>query len=253
MDATRHANRIALVTGAGSGIGRATILRLAQEGATVIGCDIDSAGIDGTRRALDELGLAAELDIADVTQQAHVDRLVAATGPRIDVLANVAGIMDHFLPLGDVDDATWQHVLDVNLTGVMRVSRAVLPMMERGGGGAIVTVASKASVGAGASGVAYTASKHGVIGLVQSIAYYYAPSGIRSNAVLPGAVETGIGTTAAPHVPWAMTRAQLSMATMPPVPAQPDEIAAVISWLASDEASNVNGALVSADGGWSAA
>lgn len=253
MDATRHANRIALVTGAGSGIGRATVLRLAQEGAAVIGCDISSDGLDGTRRALDEMGLSAELDIADVTDQGDVDRLVAAAGPRVDLLANVAGIMDHFLPLGEVDDATWNRVLDVNLTGVMRLSRAVLPLMERNGGGAIVTVASKASIGAGASGVAYTSSKHAVIGLVQSIAYYYAPHGIRANAVLPGAVETGIGTTAAPRVAWAMERAQLSMATMPPTPAQPDQIATVISWLASDEASNVNGALVSADGGWSAA
>lgn len=253
MDTTRHANRIALVTGAGSGIGRATVLRFAQEGAAVIGCDISSDGLDGTRRALDVLGASAELDIADVTQQGDVDRLVAAAGPRIDVLANVAGIMDHFLPLGEVDDATWDRVLDVNLNGVMRLSRAVLPIMEQSGGGAIVTVASKASVGAGVAGVAYATSKHAVIGLVQSIAYYYAPHGIRANAVLPGAVETGIGTTAAPAVAWAMERAQLAMATMPPVPAQPDAIAAVISWLASEEASNVNGALVSADGGWSAA
>jgi NAD(P)-dependent dehydrogenase (short-subunit alcohol dehydrogenase family) len=253
MDPVRHANRIALVTGAGSGIGRATVLRLVQEGAAVIGCDINSDGLDGTRRALDELGMSAELDIADVTQQGDVDRLVAAAGPRIDILANVAGIMDHFLPLGEVDDATWNRVLDVNLTGVMRLSRAVLPVMERNGGGAIVTVASKASVGAGVAGVAYASSKHAVIGLVQSIAYYYAPHGIRSNAVLPGAVETGIGASAAPAVPWAMERAQLAMATMPPTFAQPDAIATVISWLASDEASNVNGALVSADGGWSAA
>ena len=211
MDAVRHANRIALVTGAGSGIGRATVLRLVQEGAAVIGCDINSDGLDGTRRALDELGMSAELDIADVTQQGDVDRLVAATGPRIDILANVAGIMDHFLPLGDVDDATWNRVLDVNLTGVMRLSRAVLPVMERNGGGAIVTVASKASVGGGVAGVAYASSKHAVIGLVQSIAYYYAPRGIRSNAVLPGGVETGIGASAAPAVPWAMERSQLAM------------------------------------------
>jgi len=253
MDTTRHANRIALVTGAGSGIGRATVLRLVQEGAEVVGCDIDSVGLDGTRRALAEVGRSAELDIADVARQADVDRLVGATGPRIDILANVAGIMDHFLPLGEMDDATWEHVLAVNLTGVMRLSRAVLPIMERNGGGSIVTVASKASLGAGASGTAYTTSKHALIGLVKSTAFYYAPRGIRANAVLPGAVETGIGATASPQVPWAMERAQLALATMPPTPAQPDEIATVISWLASDEASNVNGALVSADGGWSAA
>jgi NAD(P)-dependent dehydrogenase (short-subunit alcohol dehydrogenase family) len=253
MDTTRHANRIALVTGAGSGIGRATVLRLAQEGAEVVGCDISSAGLDGTRRALEALGLSAELDIADVTRQIDVDRIVAAVGPRIDLLASVAGIMDHFLPLGDMDDETWHRVLDVNLTGVMRLSRAVLPGMERNDGGAIVTVASEASLGAGVSGTAYATSKHAVIGLVRSIAWYYAPHGIRANAVLPGAVLTGIGTTAAPQSQWAMERAQLAMATMPPTPAEPDAIATVISWLGSDEAANVNGALVTADGGWSAA
>jgi len=99
---------------------------------------------------------------------------------------------------------------------------------------------------------ACTTSKHAVIGLVNSIAYFYGPQGIRSNAVLPGPVETGIGATAAPKVSWAMERAQLSMATMGPA-AQPDEIAAAISWLASDEASNVNGATLAADGGWSTA
>jgi NAD(P)-dependent dehydrogenase (short-subunit alcohol dehydrogenase family) len=125
--------------------------------------------------------------------------------------------------------------------------------MEQQGHGAIVTVASKASVGAGASGVAYTASKHGVIGLVKSISYYYGPKGIRSNAVLPGAVATNIGTSSVPKVPWAMERAMLSMAVMNPKPAEPDQIATAISWLASDEASNVNGALMLDDGGWASA
>jgi NAD(P)-dependent dehydrogenase (short-subunit alcohol dehydrogenase family) len=93
--------------------------------------------------------------------------------------------------------------------------------MEAQGGGAIVTVASNASVGAGAAGVAYTTSKHAVIGLVKNIAYFYGPKGIRSNAVLPGAVATGIGASSAPRVPWAMDRAMLPMATMPSTPAEP--------------------------------
>ncbi|MFA7323963.1 MAG: SDR family oxidoreductase, partial [Candidatus Nanopelagicales bacterium] len=128
----------------------------------------------------------------------------------------------------------------------------VLPIMLAQGTGSIVTVASEATLGAGAAGVAYTTSKHAVAGLVKSIAYYYGPQGIRSNAVLPGGVETNIGTTAAPLTTWSMERAQLSMATMGPM-AQPDQIATAISWLASDEASNINGALLTADGGWSAA
>jgi NAD(P)-dependent dehydrogenase (short-subunit alcohol dehydrogenase family) len=252
MDTARHAGKVAIVTGAANGIGRATALRLAREGARVVGCDVDPAAIDETRAAFAAEGVDVELLQVDVTKQEDVDRLVAAAGPRIDILTNVAGIMDHFMPLGEVDDATWNRVLDVNLTGVMRLTRAVIPIMKAQGGGAIVTVASKASLGAGASGVAYTASKHGVIGLVKSVAYYYGPDRIRSNAVLPGAVETAIGATSAPANEWTMQRAMLSMATMS-APAQPDEIATAVSWLASDEASNVNGAILSDDGGWSSA
>ena len=161
--------------------------------------------------------------------------------------------MDYFLPLGEIDDATWERVMAVNVTGVMRLSRAVLPRMLDANGGAMVTVASRASLGAGAAGVAYTTSKHAVIGLVKHIAYLYGPRGIRSNAVLPGGVETNIGaTTGFPKVPWVMERAQLALATMSP-PAQPDQIAAAISWLASEEASNINGAMMTSDGGWSTA
>jgi len=249
MDGSRHTGKTAIVTGAGSGIGRATTLRLAREDARVIGCDVVEPALAETNAVLNDAGVSAELVVADVTRQEDVERVVAA-GARVDILANVAGIMDHFLPLGDLDDETWDRVMAVNVTGVMRLSRAVIPLMLEAGGGAIVTVASKASLGAGAAGVAYTTSKHAVIGLVKSIAYFYGPRGIRSNAVLPGPVETGIGATAAPKVPWAMERAQLSMATMPAA-AQPDEIAAAISWLASDEASNINGAALAADGGWS--
>ncbi len=252
MDTTRHEGKTAIVTGAGSGIGRATVLRLAAEGARVVGIDVSEDGLKVTGAELAAQGLAAELLTADVTNQADMERVVVAAGDKIDILANVAGIMDHFLPLGELDDATWDRVIAVNLTGVMRLTRAVVPLMQAAGGGAIVTVASKASLSAGASGVAYTSSKHGVIGLVKHIAYFYGPAGIRSNAVLPGPVETGIGATAEPKSGWAMERAQLSMATMSAA-AQPDEIAAAVSWLASDEASNVNGAVVTSDGGWSSA
>lgn len=253
MESTRHIGKVMIVTGAGNGIGRATALRLAAEGARVIGCDMVQAALDETAKLAAEKNLKLELLQADITNQADVDKVVAAAGARVDALCNVAGIMDWFLPAGEVDDATWDRVLAVNVTGPMRLSRAVLPIMEKQGGGAIVTVASKASVGAGAAGAAYTTSKHAVIGLVKSIAYFYGPKKIRSNAVLPGAVATNIGTTAAPKSDWAMGRAQLSMATMNPQPADPDQIASAISWLASEEAWNINGATLLDDGGWASA
>lgn len=252
MDSERHTGKTVIVTGAGSGIGRATALRFAGEGATVIACDINE---DGLKQTLDAMATTAghhQMITADVTSQADIDRVVEAAGGKVDVLVNVAGIMDHFLPVGEVDDATWDRVIGVNLTGVMRLTRAVLPIMQEAEHGAVVTVASEASLGAGAAGAAYTASKHGVIGLVRHVAFFYGPTGIRSNAVLPGGVETGIGATASPKSAWVMERAQLKMATMGPV-AQPDQVATVVSWLASDEASNVNGAIVTSDGGWSAA
>jgi NAD(P)-dependent dehydrogenase (short-subunit alcohol dehydrogenase family) len=253
MDTTRHSGKVAIVTGAGNGIGRATAARLAREGARVIGCDVNAQAIEETRVNFSREEIDCQLVVADVTSQGDVERLVELAGPRIDILANVAGIMDHFVPLDELDDAMWALVMDVNVTGVMRLTRSVLRVMEKQGAGAIVTVASEASLGAGAAGVAYTTSKHAVIGLVQSVAFFYGPKNIRSNAVLPGAVATAIGASAAPTVPWAFERAKSKLASMPPVPAQPDQIAAVISWLASEEASNVNGALVTADGGWSTA
>ena len=252
MDRQRHSEKVAIVTGAGSGIGRATALRLVREGAHVIGCDVSAPALEDTRARFAQDGVHVSLVTADVTRQDEVERLVQAAGERIDILANVAGIMDHFIPLGELDDATWNHVLDVNLNGTMRLTRAVLPVMEAGGGGAIVNVSSEAAVGAGCAGATYTTSKHGVIGLTEHVAYFYGPKLIRANAVLPGAVNTGIGASAAPRSEWAMERAMMAMATMPPA-AEPDQIATVISWLASDEAVNVNGACVTADGGWAAA
>jgi len=144
-DSARHAGKVAIVTGAGSGIGRATALRLSHEGAHVIGCDVAEAGLAETQSAIEKAGFKASFVTADVTRQQDVEKIAAAAGPRIDILANVAGIMDHFLPLGEVDDATWDRVLAVNLTGVMRLSRAVLPVMLSAGKGSIVTVASEAS------------------------------------------------------------------------------------------------------------
>ena len=249
MDTERHFGKRAIVTGAGSGIGRAAALRLLAEGADVVACDVSDGGLAELRESAGSASARLTTVVADITAQADVERV--AGNERVDVLANVAGIMDHFVPPHEVDDALWDHVLAVNVTGAMRMCRSVLPRMLETGHGAIVNVASRAALLGGSAGVAYVTSKHAVLGLTRSIAATYAREGIRCNAVCPGGVETGIGTTAAPRDPKAIERWIPLLGTAPRM-AQPDEIATLISWLASDEASNVNGAVVTADGGWSA-
>jgi NAD(P)-dependent dehydrogenase (short-subunit alcohol dehydrogenase family) len=250
MDLTRHEGRVALVTGAASGIGRATALRLTREGACVVATDGNAEGLASLVAEEDTIVTFA----GDLRSSAFVDELVAsaeAVGP-VQILANVAGIMDHFVPVGDLDDELWDNVLAVNLTAPMRLCRRLVPLMAGRGGGAIVNVASVAGLGGSGAGAAYISSKHAIIGLTRHIAYSYGPQSIRCNAVCPGGVATNIGTTAMPTIPWSWERQQLGI-SLGERTAQPDEIAAVISWLACPEASNVNGAIMTADGGWKAA
>lgn len=241
------AGKTAIVTGAGAGIGRAAAVRLASEGATVVATDI-------SRERLDEL-VAEHSDLqfktvaGDVSSQAVVDELIAAAGGKADVLLNIAGIMDAFLPAAEVDDETWERVLAVNITAVMRLTRAVLPGMIEAGGGTIVNITSEAGLRGSAAGVAYTASKHAVIGVTRHVAFMYGPQGVRCNAVAPGAVATSI--EAMPKSEFAMGRIGPVMgATMTPI-AQPEDLAAAICWLAGDGSANVNGAILPSDGGWS--
>jgi NAD(P)-dependent dehydrogenase (short-subunit alcohol dehydrogenase family) len=186
----------------------------------------------------------------DLVSPDDVEAVVAACDGRVDVLANIAGIMDAFLPPAEVDDATWQRVFDVNLNAVMRLTRAVLPMMIAAGHGSIVNVSSEASFRASAAGVAYTASKHAVNGFTRSVAVFYRGNGIRCNAVAPGAVMTNI--EAPFHSQHAAAVLGPIMQTTIPTPATSDDLAATISYLLSDDAGNMNGAIVACDGGWSA-
>jgi NAD(P)-dependent dehydrogenase (short-subunit alcohol dehydrogenase family) len=239
-----------IVTGAGSGIGRATALEFAAYGAHVVCADLHVEALQETLSLIEEVGGRGVAVVADVSTQIGVDEIVKAATGRADVLANVAGIMDGFLPVAEVDDATWERVLAVNLTGPMRLTRAVLPLMLAAKKGAIINVASEASLRGSSAGSAYTTSKHALIGLTQSTAFFYGRSGIRTNAVCPGGVRTNIDATPRSQFGYDTCATTFGLATRF---AESEELSSLICWLASDAAVNINGAIIAADGGWSVA
>lgn len=243
----RFEGRTVIVTGAGSGIGRATAARIVREGGRVIAVDIAE---DRIKELAGELGEAVVPVAADLTDLAAVDRIISAAGGSIDALANVAGINDDFSPLHEVSDTMWQRVFAVNVDGLVRLTRAVLPTMLEAGRGSIVNVTSEAGLRGSASGVAYTASKHAVVGITRSTAFMYAKEGIRINAVAPGGVATGIpmqGKTSE----YGEARLGPARVNIPSI-ASAEELAASITFLLSDDAVNINGAILPSDGGWSA-
>ncbi|WP_307845514.1 glucose 1-dehydrogenase [Planomonospora sp. ID67723] len=243
---------VALITGAGSGIGRAMAVAFAKAGAHVVACDIDA---DSAERTAADIGGAAIAVAADISDEASVATLVetaiSAYG-RIDVLCNNAGILDSMALPADIPIELWERVLRVNLTGTFLVTHAVLPYMLTQGRGAIVNTASEAGIRGGAAGAAYTASKHGVVGLTRSVAWAYAKDGIRCNAILPGPTLTGIAESAGSFDPAGITRLGPVIALGERM-AEPEQMADVAVFLASEAASFVNGAIVPVDGGWSAA
>jgi NAD(P)-dependent dehydrogenase (short-subunit alcohol dehydrogenase family) len=242
-----------IVTGAGSGIGRATALRFADQGARVLVADLDAASAAQTVDDIAAKGGTARAVVGDLTDP-EIVAAVAATAIAefggIDVLVNNAGIMDDLSAAADVSDAVWDRVLRVNLTAPFQLTRAVLPHMLDAGRGAIVFTASEASLRGSAAGTAYTAAKHGVVGLTKSLAVMYRDHGIRTNAIAPGATITNIAVNAAEGAHGPAVAA--SYARNFGAPASADEQAAAIVFLASDAASNINGAVLPVDNGWSA-
>jgi NAD(P)-dependent dehydrogenase (short-subunit alcohol dehydrogenase family) len=243
----RFNGKTVIVTGAASGIGKATASRVAREGGRVVAVDVSAERLDDLLEGLGGLDLVAVA--GDITDQQSVDSIVAATSGRIDGLANIAGINDDFSPLAETTDAMWDRVIGVNLTGTFKLSRAVLPLMVEAGRGSIVNVASEAGLRGNASGNAYTVSKHGVVGLTKSGAFMYGPAGVRINAVAPGGVATGIPFP--PNLSETGSQRLRPFQSQIPTIASAEQLAASISFLLSDDGVNINGAILASDGGWS--
>ncbi len=188
--------QVALVTGAGSGIGRALVQRFVSAGIAVVAVDIVEAPLQALVKELQEQGAAITGCTANVASESDVDAmLTTATSVfgRLDILCNNAGIMDLMTPAAEVSLDLWDRVMAVNLYGPFLACRRAIPLFLEQGGGCIINTASEAGLRGGAAGTAYTVAKHGVVGLTRSIAFHYGERGIRCNAVCPGAVATSIG------------------------------------------------------------
>lgn len=253
MPADRFADKVVLVTGGGSGIGAAICRQFGREGARVVVADVNdarAAEVVGEITAAGGTAVASHLDVSSsASVDAAIDAVVATLG-RLDVVVNNAGVVDNMGLVTETSDAEWQRVIGVNLTGVFAVSRKAMPLLVQSGGN-IVNIASVAGLGGGKAGPAYTASKHGVVGLTRSLAWMHAAEGVRCNAVCPGMVATNIAESSPGFSNDGMARLRSIMKTSQRV-AEPAELAEVVAFLASAAASFVNGAIVTADGAWTA-
>jgi NAD(P)-dependent dehydrogenase (short-subunit alcohol dehydrogenase family) len=253
MTANQHgsfAGKVAFVTGAANGIGRAAALAFAREGASVVVADVSEQGNQETARMIEETGGRALAIRCDVTRaqdvKAALDKTIETFG-RLDAAFNNAGVEQAKAALADITEQEWDRIVAINLRGVFLCMKYEIPLLLKQGGGAIVNTSSGAGVKGFADGAAYVATKHGVVGLSKAAALEYAQANIRVNAVCPGIIDTPMMQRFSGDTPKGRERviAQEPVGRM----GKPGEIAAAVPWLCSDAASFVLGHAMVVDGG----
>ncbi|UYZ22497.1 SDR family oxidoreductase [Mesobacillus jeotgali] len=250
----RLQNKVAIVTGAASGMGKEIAVLYAKEGAKVVVSDINAEAAAKTVEEIQSAGGTATSVMANVAKEEDIQNLIDTTVETygtVDILVNNAGIMDNFEPAGEIKDDNWERIFAVNTTSVMRATRKVLPIFLEKEQGVIINVASAGGLHGARAGAAYTASKHAVVGFTKNTGFMYAQKGIRCNAIAPGAVETNISASMTGISEFGMGRTQPGLALNPRI-GKAAEIAKAALFLASDESSFVNGTVITADAGWTA-
>ncbi len=248
--AGQFSGKVALVTGAAAGIGRASALVFARAGAKVVLADVDSGGSEATRRLIEEAQGEAIFVTADVSRAADVEAMVAAavkTWGRLDYALNNAGVGESRVALADMTEEIWDRTMRINLKGVWLCMKYEIRRMLEQGGGAIVNTSSAVGLVGARQQCAYVASKHGVIGLTRAAALEYAKAGIRVNAVCPGGIRTPALDSffsSGPHIE-ARVIAQHPIGRL----GTPEEVAEAVLWLCSDAASFITGHALAVDGG----
>lgn len=237
--------KVAIITGSASGMGLEEAVLFAAEGAKTVIADMNAEAGEQVAANIREAGGEATFLPVNMTEADSIEKLVADTVEKygsLDVVVNNAGIFDKYSTILDTDEDFWNLIINVNLRGIFLMAKAALPGMIERGGGTFVNIASVAGLVAGKGGAAYTASKHGVIGLTKHMVSEYAKDGIRTNAIAPGTIVTPLIKDVVANIP------------TDPVPmkrfGEPAEVAELAVFLASDEAAFMNGAIIPIDGGF---
>lgn len=249
-------NKVAIVTGAGAGMGKAIAMLFAQQGAKIVTGDINPSRLDELSKEVKSAGGEINTVVANMGIEADIDHLIntaVSTYGTLDILVNNAGIMDHFQPVGEVENSMLEKVMKVNFEGPFKAMRSAVKIFLEKGKGNIINVCSIGGLKGGAAGAVYTSSKHALVGLTKSTGYLYSKSGIRCNGIAPGAVNTSISETIdmSKITPLVNDRIMTGLALNPRA-GEASEIAQAALFLASDDSSFVNAEILTVDGGWSA-